>query len=295
MQRRFITILMIVALCWTTVGCNSSSTSTQSSSTESSSTPKDQVKRGTYPVQQTTYDDANGIYTLILLNTNDKEVAQYRTANLKMARLTDEQIANGDQTLVEITGNEATLFLTKDFKIEYTHAITETQTNPKTGQTETIVVSRETNFWTPFAGAFMGQAVGNLLFSPRYYVPPMYQPGDMLRGYGGSGTTYNQAVDNYRSKYNAPPTVVKNRETLRTSGNLRRYPSTSKSPLDSSKSSGSGVGSSKLNTSGISKPTTQGTQRKSSFGSFSHRRRARRRRRLQRISELMLLPFTLKL
>ncbi|XHU95542.1 MAG: hypothetical protein JJP05_07430 [cyanobacterium endosymbiont of Rhopalodia gibba] len=274
MPRRFITILIIVALCWTTVACNSSTTSTQSSPTPKNSPviSPNQVNKGTYPVQQASYDDADGTYTLMLLNTPQGTSSVYQTTDLQMAQLTDEQIANGDKTSVEVTGNEATMFLTKDFKIEYVHTVTETQTNSQTGQPQAVVVHRESNFWTPFAGALVGQAVGNLLFSPRYYIPPMYQPGSVIRGYGGYGNTYTQAVDSYQSRYNAPPAAVQNRETLRTSGNLRRSPSTRKSSANSSKSSGSGIGSSRLRTSVRSKPTTQG---KNGFGSSYPRSRSR--------------------
>ncbi|WP_267382681.1 hypothetical protein [Cyanobacterium sp. uoEpiScrs1] len=281
MSRRFITILMIVALCWTTVACGSSTTSTQQSSPTNKSSlviSPNQVDKGTYPVQQASYDDADGTYTLILLNTPRGKSSVYQTADLQMAQLTDEQIANGDKTSVEITGiNDAIMFLTKDFKIEYVHTVTETQTNPQTGQQQTVVVHRESNFWTPFAGALAGQAVGSLLFSPRYYVPPMYQSGGIIRGYGGHGNTYTQAVDSYRSKYNAPPAAVKNRKILRTSGNLRRSSSTSstrKNFPNSTKSSGSGIGSSRLRTSGRSKPTTQ---RRRGFGSSYPRSRSRSR------------------
>ncbi len=282
MTRRFIALLMTIALCWTTVACGSSTTSTQPSSTPNTSqvrpsSPPNQVSQGTYPVQQASYDDADGTYTLMLLNTPPGTPPVYRTANLQMARLTDEQIANGEKTSVEIKGDEAIMSLTEDFKIEYVHTVTETQTNPQTGEPQTVVVRRESNFWTPFAGALAGQAVGSLLFSPRYYVPPMYQPGGIMTGYGGYGNTYTQAVDSYRSKYNAPPAAVQNRQTLRTSGNLRRSSSTSststrKSSPNDSKSSGSGVGSSKLRTSGKSQPTTQ---RKSGFGSSRPRSRSR--------------------
>ncbi|BBA79102.1 hypothetical protein RGRSB_0528 [cyanobacterium endosymbiont of Rhopalodia gibberula] len=264
---------MIIALCWTTVACSSSITPTQSSSIHKNSpVSPNQVNKGTYPVQQASYDDADGTYTLMLLNTPPGTSSIYQTADLQMARLTDEQIANGEKTSVEVTGNEAIMFLTKDFKIEYVHTVTETQTNPQTGQPQTVVMHRESNFWTPFAGALVGQAVGNLLFSPRYYVPPMYQSGGIIRGYGGYGNSYTQAVDSYRSRYNAPPAAVQNRETLRTSGNLRSSSSTRKSSSNSSKSSGSGVGSSRLRTSGRSKPTTQ---HKSGFGSRYPRSRSR--------------------
>ncbi len=92
------------------------------------------------------------------------------------------------------------MYLTEDFKIEYVHTVTETQTNPQTGQTQTVVVRRESNFWTPFAGALAGQALGSLLFRPQYYVPPMYQPGGVMTGYGGYGNTYTQASERYQSK-----------------------------------------------------------------------------------------------
>ena len=279
MIRKFIAILMIIALCWTTIACGSSTTSTQSYPTPKSSPVvfSSQVNKGTYPVQQASYDDADGTYTLMLLDTPPETSSVYRTTKLQMARLTDEQIADGGKTSVEITKNAAIMSLTEDFKIEYIHTVTETQTNPQTGQPQTVAVRRESNFWTPFAGALAGQAVGSLLFSPRYYVPPMYQSGGIIRGYGGHGNTYTQAVDSYRSRYNASPAAVQNRETLRTSGNLRRFsstPSTStrKSSPNSSKSSGSGVGSSKLRTSGRSKPTTQ---HKRGFGSNHPRSRSR--------------------
>lgn len=279
MIRKFTAILTMIALCWTTIACGSSTTSTQSYPTSKSSPVvfSNQVNKGTYPVQQASYDDTDGTYTLMLLDTPPETSSVYRTANLQMARLTDEQIADGDKTSVEITENEAIMSLTEDFNIEYIHTVTETQTNPQTGQPQTVVVRRESNFWTPFAGALVGQAVGSLLFSPRYYVPPMYQPEGVIRGYGGYGNTYTQAVDSYRRKYNAPPAAVQNRKNLRTSGNLRRFSSTSststrKSSPNSSKSSGSGVGSSKLRTSIRSKPTTQ---RRSGFGSNRPRSRSR--------------------
>jgi len=42
----------------------------------------------------------------------------------------------------------------EDFKIEYVHAVTETQTNPQTGQQETVVVLRQEggSFWAPLLG-----------------------------------------------------------------------------------------------------------------------------------------------
>lgn len=175
---------------------------------------------GTYPVQQATYDDGDGTYSLMLLNTAPGESSIFRTTNLPMARLTDEEIASGQKSYLKLDNGQPSLHLTEDFKIEYVHAVTEAQVNPNTGDRETVVVRHESSFWTPFAGALAGQALGSLLFTPHYYFPPVYQPGMVLTGYGGYGRTYNQAVKQYQSRYQAPPAEVRNRQ-FRTTGRLR--------------------------------------------------------------------------
>jgi hypothetical protein len=267
-MRRFLSLLLILLLSVTTVACGSGSNQSQSGN----NVPKieNQITSGRYSVQQATYDDSNGVYRLMLLGTPAGKSPTYQTEALQMARLTDEDIQKGEKTYVQINGDQAELYLTEDFKIEYVHNVTEVQNNPQTGQKETVVVRQESSFWTPFAGALAGQALGSLLFRPQYYVPPMYSGGP-LTGYGGSGSSYGQAVNTYRSRYNAAPPVEKNRQTLRTTGNLRQYPSSSankanrKPSYNSTKSSGSGFGSSRLKSSGSS----YSSPRRSSFGSSS--------------------------
>ncbi|NCT51100.1 MAG: hypothetical protein GPJ04_06840 [Microcystis aeruginosa G13-03] len=256
MLRQVTTIFLILTLCWTTVACGSSSNQTQSPSANNSSVRQqsNQVSSGRYEVQQATYDDGDGTYTLMLLNTPGGTSPLFRTTNLQMARLTEENIAKGEKTAVEINGAQATLYMTEDFKIEYVHNVTEVRNNPQTGQQETVVIRQESSFWSPFFGAVAGQALGSLLFRPQY-------------------STYNQAVDQYRTKHNSPPPAVKNRQTLRSTGNLRRYPSnTSSSPNRSTttttKPSGSGYGSSTLKNSGKS----DNVKRSPSFGSSGSRR-----------------------
>ncbi|MGK7930135.1 MAG: hypothetical protein AB4041_01705 [Microcystaceae cyanobacterium] len=285
-MRKFLAILLALTLCWTTVACGSSTPSTQSSSSKNSArvnTPN-QVKEGRYPVQQAEYDDADGTYTLMLLNTPSGTPPTYRTQNLQMARLTPEEIEQGESTYLEVTGDQTVMHLTEDFKIEYVHTVTETQPDPQTGQPQTVVVRRESNFWSPFAGALAGQALGSLLFRPQYYFPPVYQPGGVMTGYGSYGNTYTQASQRYQSKYNAPPPAVKNRQTLRTTGNLNRSSSrsnnsTKRQSPNASKSSGSGFGSSNLRNSGKSRSNVR---QRSGFGSSTpsrSRSRSVRRRR----------------
>jgi len=270
-MRRFLSILLICLLSVTTVACGGGTKQTQSVDTA----PKieNRISSGRYPVQQATFDDSDGVYTLMLLDTPAGTPSTYQTDKLQMARLTDEDIKKGEKTSVQINGDQAEMYLTEDFQIAYVHNVTETKENPQTGQRENVVVRQESSFWSPFAGALAGQALGSLLFRPQYYVPPAFSGGP-LRGYGGYGRSYGQAVDTYRTRYNSAPTVEKNRQTLRTTGNLRKYPSSSnkavrKPSYGASKSSGSGFGSSRLKSSGSSGYSGSRAKSRSSFGSSS--------------------------
>lgn len=281
MLRKFVVLLMSLSLCWTTFACSSPSPTPSQNSNFNTSSPATRLSDGKYPVQQATYNDGDGEYTLMLLNTPVGTSPVFRTANLQMARLSDEEIAAGEQTFLNIDDNQPVMYLTEDFKIEYVHNVTETQTNPQTGQPETVVVRQQSSFWTPFAGALAGQALGSLLFRPQYYVPPVYQPGGILTGYGGYGSSYNQAVERYQTRYQAPPPAVSNRQALRTTGRLRTSTSSNqpnaarRSSSRSNRSTGSGFGSSTLRQSNRSKPSRL-RQRPSnrSFGSGQRRSRS---------------------
>jgi hypothetical protein len=268
MLRRILAVLLTITLGFTTVACGSSTfTQTPTNFSNNTSIPSNNISNGKYPVQQATYNDVDGEYTLMLLNTPAGSSPTFRTRDLQMARLIDEEIAQGEKTYVDINGNQAVMHLTEDFRIEYVHNVTETSTNPNTGQPETIIVRQQSSFWTPFAGALAGQALGSLLFTPQYYVPPVYQPGGVLTGYGGYGSTYERAVESYQSTYNSPPAAVKNRQAFRTTGSLRNARSTTTTPKKSTtnKATGSGFGSSNLKTK--SSPSTTRKPSSSSFGS----------------------------
>jgi hypothetical protein len=213
----------------------------------------------------------------MLLDTKPGEPAVFRTTNLQMARLTDEEVKAGKKSYLKVEGGTPALYLTENFKIEYTHNVTESRQNPQTGQQETVVVRQESSFWTPFAGALAGQAIGSLLFRPQYYVPPVYTPGG-LSGFGGYGSSYDRAVSSYQSRYKTPPVAVRNQQ-LRTTGQLKaptkqRFGSGTRT--NSNRSTGSGFGSSNLNRnsgsgSSYRRPTSNSRPR-SGFGSFRRRR-----------------------
>ncbi|MGV2826925.1 hypothetical protein [Myxosarcina sp. GI1(2024)] len=286
MLRKFIAILMSLSFCWTVVGC-SATTSTPislsqsqpsfNSNTDVFSAPTS-ISDGKYPVQQATYDDATGEYSLMLLDTPPGTSPVLRTDKLQMARLSDDELAKDEKTYLKVEGDRPVMYLTEDFKIEYVHNVTETVKNPQTGQPETVIVRRESNFWTPFAGALAGQALGSLLFTPHYYVPPVYQPGGIMTGYGSYGRNYSQAVERYQARYNAPPAAVQNRRILRTTGSIRNATNNrnnfGRASNNSSRATGSGVGSSTLRSS--NKARTK-YKRPSSFGSSRNRVRTRTR------------------
>ena len=273
MLRKIVILIMSLSLCWTTIGCSSTSTSmeTQPSLNNSNVAAPTTIEDGKYPVQQATYDDVSGEYSLMLLNTPAGTPPILQTEQLQMARISESEAAKGEKTYLKVENGQPVMYLTEDFKIEYVHNVAETRTDAQTGQPETVIVRRESNFWSPFAGALAGQAIGSMLFRPQYYVPPVYQPGGIMTGYGGYGSSYSQAVNRYQERYNAPPAAVKNRRTLRTTGGIRNAANSKarRSSNNSNRATGSGVGSSTLRSSG---KNTKRLKRPSSFGSSGVRR-----------------------
>lgn len=228
------------------------------------------IADGAYPVQQATYDDSSGEYSLMLLNAQPGQ-SMFRSANLPLARLTDEEISAGKSSELRVENGQPALYLTPDFRIEYVHNVTATQTDPQTGQEEVVIVRREPSFWTPFAGALAGQAVGNLLFRPQYYMPPMYRPGVALVGHGGYGRSYSEAVSRYQSRYQAPPAEYRNRQ-FRSSGRLRSTGGTAPR-VNTNRPSGSGVGNSNLR-----RNNRRNERARPSSGGFGSSRRSAPRR-----------------
>ena len=273
-MRKFTAVFLALSLCLTTVACgggNQATTSKANNVSRTATTTK--LSDGQYDVQQATYDDSNGEYTLFLINAQPPTL---KTENLQMARLTDDEVKQGKKSYLKVENGQPAFYLTPDFKIEYVHNVTENRTNPQTGQQETVVVRQQNGFWAPFAGSvagsIAGQAIGNMLFRPQHYVPPVYQPGaSVLTGYGGYGRSYGDAVSSYRTRYNVAPPVERNRTAFRSTGSIRRsYPGNSirtapRPYTGNSRATGSGYGGSTLRPSGRSSTTRRPSG--SGFGS----------------------------
>jgi hypothetical protein len=217
------------------------------------------LPKGTYPVQSVGYDDASGSFEIFLLGAPEGHKPLFRHTEVQMARLTDEAIAAGKKSELEVTEDgKNVLRLTPEFQITYVHNQTEEHVDPATGQRETVIVAQQTTHWSPFLSAMTGAMIGNMLFAPRYYYPPPYVAGGM-QGYGGVGESKAVAAQSYAQRYGAEPKPAK---LSRTGMTPRRV-----NP-GSLRSSGSGAGSSRLKTG--SRPP-----KRSPFGGggFGRRRR----------------------
>ncbi|MEM9772658.1 MAG: hypothetical protein AAF889_13880 [Cyanobacteria bacterium P01_D01_bin.73] len=306
--------------------CGSSSTSTGTNPTTTSQAPgvsqpakannSAPLPNGDYPVQQVSYDDSNGQYSLMLLNTPQGAPPVFRTDALQMARLSDDDTNAGKASYFNVASGKSTLFLSPDFRIEYVPSVAQNQVDPSTGQDRVVYVRQRPTYWSPFATGVVVGAIASDLFTPRYYVPPAYVVGQPLVGYGGYGNTYDRAVSSYQSRYNEPPRATR-RQQFRTTGSVTRSrtsgssnssttqnrttttgtgttqstpatktspasTTTRKQPTNTNRSTGSGFGSSTLRNSGGS--STSKPKKRSGFGSFGGSRRRssggfRRRRR----------------
>jgi hypothetical protein len=282
MLRRFVIIFLALTLSCTTIACGSSNDQTASQQQQgqvtnnnpqvTNNTSQKALPAGEYPLQQATFNDANGEYTLMLLNTPAGSSPTYRSANIQMARLTDDEVKAKKGAYAKSDNGQMSIHIPEDFKVEYVHNVTETKTNAQ-GQKETVVVRQESSFWRPFfgsvAGTIAGQAISNMLFRPQYYMPPVYSAGGMS-GYGGYGTSYNQAVDSYRTRYNQAPAAIRNRTTLRTTGRLGNFNNNTRTGFgnpntDRNRSTGAGFGTSTLRQN--NRGTNQYRRSNSGFGS----------------------------
>jgi hypothetical protein len=192
---------------------------------------------GTFDVQSLSYDDASGLYSLFLVGTPAETKPLYQTQNLRMARMTDEEVAAGKQPYLVVDSEGPVAMLRPDTEIAFTHNVVEDRAG------EPVVVRQESSTWSPFMAGMTGAMIGNMLFAPRFYYPPPYA-GGRLAGFGGVGASRELAGRDFAGKNGALPQSTR----LSKSG----Y---SKSPSSAIKPSGSGAGSSKL------RPTTRPSTR----------------------------------
>ena len=114
--RNFTLVFLSASLCFTTVACGGGSevnrpTTRQVSSQNSNVNNNVRLSDGQYPVQQASYSDENGEYTLFLLNSNPPT---FKTQNLQMARSTDEENQQGKTSYLKVENRQPMLYATKE-------------------------------------------------------------------------------------------------------------------------------------------------------------------------------------
>ncbi len=246
----FLAVFMICTSVGVGAGCSGGSEQLERGAPVAESPP---LPSGSHDIQSISYDDADGGWRVFLLSPPAGAKPVYTTTNLKLARLTDEEIAAGrTKARLDVDGAEVTARLPADFQVQYTHNVTEDR-----GNGQVVVVRQESTTWSPFMSAMAGAALGNMLFSPMYVYPPPYA-GGALMGYGGYGASRAAAQSSYQQSHGALPQSAK----LSQSGYSKR-------PSSMLKSTGSGAGSSRLKSGTSSTPKPR-----SSFGSgrFGRRR-----------------------
>lgn len=239
-MNRLALLLGTAALLASTTGCFSGTSSSEeapitkaAAAVESPLPPE-----GTYDVQSMSYDDASGLYSMFLVGAPADTKPLYQTQNLRMARMTDEEVTAGKQPYLVVEAEGPVAMLRPDTEIAYTHNVVEDRGG------EPVVVRQESSSWSPFMAGMTGAMIGNMLFAPRFYYPPPYAGGGRLGGFGGAGMSREIAGRDFASKTGALPQSTR----LSQSG----Y---SKSASSAMKPSGSGAGSSKLRPN--TRPTTK--------------------------------------
>jgi len=250
--RRFAVLALAIALGGGLAACGGSANNANNANSSTNNGIVNQraaapAVAGNYPVQQASYNNSTGEYTLMLLNA-PPGMSPYRISNLQMAQIPEAEAKAGKTSYLAVSSptSSPVLHLLPTFKIEMLSG----------EPTQVQQAGLQPTYWQPMQRG--GELEIDLdFYQPYYYVPPPYRSGSVLTGFGGYGGTYEQAAGQYQQRYNAPPAPVQNRN-FRTTQNLRPSPANSptRSPSPSPTSRSSGFGS---NTSGSSPAATPST------------------------------------
>jgi hypothetical protein len=218
---------LLTLLPFALVGCTWFQSSSSDVATREQPPANCPLSPGKYDVQSVTFHNSKGEYALFVLGAASCVKQPVTLEKVRLARI--ETADKKPQAKLEIpSGEDPTIHLTEDFKIEMVNAVIE----------EGRVVKEESSSWMPFlagaaGAAVVGMAVNSMFNRPQYYQPPPPRPGMAeVRGYGAAAPTHQGAVSGYQSKYNTPPPAEANKSFFR-------------KKADSSSMSGAGSGSQK--------------------------------------------------
>jgi hypothetical protein len=168
--------------------------------------PLDAVPPGAHELDRLQYNDTNDVYRAFLAG-KPKGTAPLRLRGVRLALLTEAQIAAGQKPHLIDDGKGPLAYLGPRFKIGVLHGVVEERMGPDAKRPENVVARMERRIWAPFLVAknVNGKSVWH---TPAVHYPPPLAPGPLL-GSGASGPTREVAWDNYRRANGVLPQAVR--------------------------------------------------------------------------------------
>jgi hypothetical protein len=178
---------------------------------------------GKFDLQSVSLQSSTGVYEIFVLGGPSCLKQPYKMNQAMLARM-DAPDGKSKAQLEILAGSDPVIHLTENYKIELKSE------DPIPGEqgvgaaANGEVSSGQSSSWMPFlagaaGAAIAGMAVNSMFNKPKYYMPPPKAPGQaVVSGYGSVGTSYQNAANDYRSKYNAPPPGASGASSLRQPG-----------------------------------------------------------------------------
>jgi hypothetical protein len=200
---RPLVLLLVVSLFPLAAGCRDK----RAKRTHDAGVVLDRVPEGSSDIDYVQYNDVTDVYRVFLTGrANPDEPSRF--ADVRLAHLSDEEIAGGAKSHLKKDGSGGVLWLGSNFRIALLHGVVQQFMDLDTKQPVNVVVHTEKVVWTPFQAPHVVDGV-DMYATPAYHYPPPFKETGALVGVGGFGPTKEAAADSYRRANGALPQPVK--------------------------------------------------------------------------------------
>ena len=165
------------------------------------------VPAGTRQLERLQYNDVNDMYRLFLAgraNAKEPERVQF----LRLAHLSDAELAKGKKPYVKADANGPVAYLGAGFNIGILHGFAEQRADAATGKNVNVITRTEKRWWDPFGGKKLLDGADPYA-EPQFLYPPPVSGEQLVVGVGGHGATKEAAAESYRAQFGAMPQAVK--------------------------------------------------------------------------------------
>jgi hypothetical protein len=166
--------------------------------------PLDAVPPGAHDLARLQYNDVNDVWRAFLVGAAAD--APLRLRNVRMALLTDEQLAAGKKPHLVDDGSGPVVLVGPRFRVGLLHGIVEERVDDD-GKRRNIVVRTERKGWSPFLAPKLVDGKSVFHTPAVHYPPPL--GARALIGSGGSGPTREAAWDDHRRRHGVLPQAVR--------------------------------------------------------------------------------------